>query len=144
MYHDGGAAQRYKISEEQTLNGLNYRMSELHGAIMLIQLQRLRGLLKDMRERKAMLKDALADVVRRKDVTFRTINDPEGDTAICLIFFAPPAERATQIATALTAEGTSSSVIYEPGRIDYHVYADWISGHGAARLVRTRRAMALA
>ena len=55
-------------------------MSELHGAIMLIQLQRLRGLLKDMRERKAMLKDALADVVRRKDVTFRTINDPEGDT----------------------------------------------------------------
>ncbi len=125
MYHDGGAAQRYKISEEQTLNGLNYRMSELHAAIMLIQLQRLRGLLKDMRERKAVLKEALADVVRRKDVAFRTINDPEGDTAICLIFFAPTAERATRIATALTAEGTSASVIYEPGRIDYHVYADW-------------------
>jgi 8-amino-3,8-dideoxy-alpha-D-manno-octulosonate transaminase len=125
MYHDGGAALRYQISEEKTLNGLNYRMSELHGAIMLIQLQRLRGLLKDMRERKAVLKDALADVVRRKDVTFRTINDPGGDTAICLIFFAPTAERATRIATALTAEGTSASVIYEPGRIDYHVYADW-------------------
>ena len=59
MYHDGGAAQRKMIPAEKMLNGLNYRMSELHGAIMLVQLRRLQGLLKDLRERKATLKDAI-------------------------------------------------------------------------------------
>jgi dTDP-4-amino-4,6-dideoxygalactose transaminase len=125
MYHDGGAAQRYKISKEDMLNGLNYRMSELHGALMLIQLARLQGLLKDMRERKAVVKDALADVARRKEVSFRTINDPNGDAAISLIFLVPTAERAGPIAAALNAEGARASVIYEPSRVDYHVYADW-------------------
>ena len=125
MYHDGGAAQRNMIPEEKMLNGLNYRMSELHGAIMLVQLRRLPGLLKDMRERKVMLKDAIKDAATRKGVSFRTINDSQGDTATSLIFFAPTAERAVRITAALKAEGTGAMLIYEPGRVDYHVYAHW-------------------
>ena len=72
-----------------------------------------------------MLKGALEDVIKRKGASFRTINDTEGDTAICLIFFAPTAERAARIAAALKAEGAGASVIYGPDRVDYHVYADW-------------------
>jgi 8-amino-3,8-dideoxy-alpha-D-manno-octulosonate transaminase len=125
MYHDGGAAQRNMIPEEKMLNGLNYRMSELHGAIMLVQLRRLESLLKDMRKRKAVLKDAIKDVARRKGVSFRTINDPEGDTATSLVFFPPTAERAVRITAALKAEGAGALQIYEPGRVDYHVYAHW-------------------
>jgi 8-amino-3,8-dideoxy-alpha-D-manno-octulosonate transaminase len=126
MYHDVAAALRKKIPEQKILNGLNYRMSELQGAIMLVQLRRLQGLLTDMRLRKAMLKDAIKDVVIRKGIRFRTINDPEGDTAISLIFFAPTAERAICIAQALSAEGAHASVIYEPNCVDYHVYPHWI------------------
>jgi len=125
MYHDGAAAQRNMIPEEKMLNGLNYRMSEVHGAIALVQLRRLRGLLKDMRERKGMLKDTIKDVAGRKGVSFRTINDPQGDTAISLVFFAPTAERAIRIAAALKAEEAGALLIYEPDRVDYHVYAHW-------------------
>jgi 8-amino-3,8-dideoxy-alpha-D-manno-octulosonate transaminase len=125
MYHDVAAAQGRKIPEGKILNGLNYRMSELHGAIMLVQLRRLQGLLTDMRLRKAILKNAIKDVVNRKGICFRTINDPEGDTAISLIFFLPTAERAICIAQALSAEGARASVIYQPSCVDYHIYAHW-------------------
>jgi dTDP-4-amino-4,6-dideoxygalactose transaminase len=125
MYHDVVGGLRNRIPKEKILNGLNFRMSELHGAIMLVQLRRLHGLLTDMRKRKAALKDAMQDVARRKGVSFRAINDADGDTAISLVFFAPSAERAVQIAAALNAEGVSALVIYEPGRVDYHVYPHW-------------------
>jgi 8-amino-3,8-dideoxy-alpha-D-manno-octulosonate transaminase len=125
MYHDVAAGQRGGIPEEKMLNGFNYRMSEVHGAIMLVQLRRLQGLLNDMRERKATLKEAIKDVAERKGVSFRTINDPAGDTAVSLVFFAPTAERAIRIVAALGAEGAPAFVIYEPRRLDYHVYAHW-------------------
>src|ERR1043166_3257293 len=68
-------------SQKKIFNGLNFRMSELHGAIMLVQLRRLEGLLTDLRQRKATLKRAIQDVAKRKGVSFRTINDADGDTA---------------------------------------------------------------
>jgi hypothetical protein len=67
----------------------------------------------------------MQDVARRKGVSFRAINDADGDTATSLIFFTPTAERAIRIAAALNAEGVSALVIYEPGRVDYHVYPHW-------------------
>jgi dTDP-4-amino-4,6-dideoxygalactose transaminase len=125
MYHDVIGGLRSGVAKEQMLNGMNFRMSELHGAIMLIQLARLNGLLVDMRQRKAILKSVLADVVHRKGVTFRTLNDADGDTAISLVFFAPTPARAVSIAKALNAEGANAFVIYEAERVDYHVYAHW-------------------
>ena len=125
MYHDVVGGLRNRIPKEKILNGLNFRMSELHGAMMLVQLRRLHGLLSDMRKRKAALKGAMQDVARCKGVSFRAINDADGDTATSLIFFTPAAERAIRIAAALNAEGVSALVIYEPGRVDYHVYPHW-------------------
>jgi dTDP-4-amino-4,6-dideoxygalactose transaminase len=125
MYHDVVGGLRNRIPKEQILNGLNFRMSELHGAIMLVQLRRLEDLLIDMRQRKTILKCAIQDVAKRKGVSFRTINDIDGDTATSLIFFAPTAERAVEIAAAINAEGASAFVLYEPERVDYHVYPHW-------------------
>src|SRR5262249_25514349 len=92
---------------------------------MLVQLRRLHGLLTDMRRRKVALKSAIQDVGSRKGVSFRTINDPDGDTATSLVFFAPTTERAFRIAAALNAEGVNALVIYKPGRVDYHIYPYW-------------------
>jgi dTDP-4-amino-4,6-dideoxygalactose transaminase len=125
MYHDVVGGVRNSISKEKILNGMNFRMSELQGAMMRVQLRRLHGLLTDMRQRKAALKGAVQDAARRKGVSFREINDADGDTATSLIFFAPTAERAIRIAAALNAEGVSALVIYEPDRVDYHVYPHW-------------------
>jgi dTDP-4-amino-4,6-dideoxygalactose transaminase len=125
IYHDVSVALTRKIPEQNILNGLNYRMTELQGAIMLVQLRRLQGLLADLRSCKTAVKNAVKEVVTRKGVRFRTINDPQGDTAISFIFFAPTADRAISIARALRAEGAPASVIYEPGCVDFHVYAHW-------------------
>jgi 8-amino-3,8-dideoxy-alpha-D-manno-octulosonate transaminase len=125
MYHDVVGGLRIRIPKEKMLNGLNFRMSELHGAMMLVQLRRLHGLLTDMRRCKAALKCAIRDVATRRGVSFRAINDADGDTATSLVFFAPTAERAFRIAAALNAEGVNAMVIYQPGRVDYHVYPHW-------------------
>jgi len=125
MYHDVAAGLRDNIPNEKLSNGLNFRMSELQGAIMLVQLRRLNGLLKDMRQRKSALKGAIEGEARCKGVSFRTINDTDGDTATSLVFFAPSAERAYQMAVALHAEGVNAPVLYRPGRVDYHVYPHW-------------------
>jgi dTDP-4-amino-4,6-dideoxygalactose transaminase len=125
MYHDVVGGLRNGIPNEKILSGLNFRMSELHGAIMLVQLLRLDGLLTDLRRNKATLECAIQDVASRKGVSFRTINDADGDTATSLVFFAPNAVRAFRIATALNAEGVNAFVIYQPGRVDYHVYPHW-------------------
>src|SRR5262245_12919635 len=55
MYHDVIGGLRSGVPKERMLNGLNFRMSELHGAIMLVQLGRLTGLLTDMRQHKTTL-----------------------------------------------------------------------------------------
>ena len=125
MVHDVVGGQRYNIPSDEIIPGLNFRMSELQGAVMLAQLDRLDGLLRDMRHNKAMLKGAVEDIARRKGVAFRALHDPDGDTAISLIFFAPTAGRAGAVAEALTAEGAPASVLYQPERVDYHIYTHW-------------------
>jgi 8-amino-3,8-dideoxy-alpha-D-manno-octulosonate transaminase len=125
MYHDVIGGLRNGIPKERILNGLNFRMSELHGAIMLVQLRRLDDLVTDMRRHKAALKRAIEEVARRKGVAFRAINDADGDTGTSLVFFAPTSERAMRIAAALNAEGVNAFVIYEAERVDYHVYSHW-------------------
>lgn len=125
MFHDVIGGARNNIPEEEILPGVNFRMTELQAAVALVQLGRLDGLLDQMRQRKAMLKNAMAGVAQRKGVAFRRENDPNGDAAVCLVFFLPEAERAHKVAEALTAEGAGAGVMYTPGRSDYHIYPYW-------------------
>ncbi len=125
MIHDVAGGSRNNIPPEQIIPGLNFRMSELQGAVMLVQLERLEGLLKDMRRNKALLKGAMEGIAQRKGVSFRAINDPQGDTAIGLVFFAPTAERAAAISKALDAEGAPNWLLYQPDHADNHIYVHW-------------------
>jgi dTDP-4-amino-4,6-dideoxygalactose transaminase len=125
MFHDVIGGARNNIPEEEILPGVNFRMTELQAAVALAQLRKLDGLLDQMRQRKAILKASMADVAARKGVEFRRENDPDGDAAICLVFFLPEAERAHKVAEALSAEGAGAGVMYTPGRSDYHIYPYW-------------------
>ena len=125
MYHDVGGPRQHKVPNEEILIGTNYRMPELLGAVALVQLRRLDGLLDAMRERKRMLKAGMAEIAKRKGITFRAIVDEAGDTAIALIFFAETMESAGQIAKALRAENIGAGTLYKPDVSDYHVYAHW-------------------
>ncbi len=125
QFHDVVGGQRNKLPDDEILWGANFRMPELLAAVALTQLGRLDGLLTTMRERKRILKDGMAASVERAGASFREISDPDGDTAIALVFFMPDSEKAQRVAAALSAENIGAGVIYRPEVSDYHIYAHW-------------------
>jgi len=68
----------------------------------------------------------MADIAKRKGITFREEVDEAGDTAICTIFFVESPERARTVAKALNAENIGAGALYHPDHLDYHVYAHWL------------------
>jgi 8-amino-3,8-dideoxy-alpha-D-manno-octulosonate transaminase len=126
MYHDLIGGMRNNFTWEETLWGMNFRMPELLGAVMLVQLRRLEGLLTAMRERKRMLIAGVKEVAQRKEVRFQHVHDPDGDASVACILLMPDARAAERAAKALDAENIGASVLYHPDRIDYHIYAHWV------------------
>jgi dTDP-4-amino-4,6-dideoxygalactose transaminase len=125
MYQDVVGGIRNHIPDDQILPGINFRMPELLGAVALVQLRRLEQLLRDMRQRKQIIKSSMTDIARSKGIEFRAMNDPEGDAALALIFTAPDAQTARRISKSLDAEGVGSFVMFNPENVDYHVYYHW-------------------
>jgi 8-amino-3,8-dideoxy-alpha-D-manno-octulosonate transaminase len=125
MFHDVVGGQRNDIPESRILPGINFRMPELLAAVALVQLRRLEALLAAMRMRKQFLKTNLEEVARRKGIQFRTLHDPQGEAAICLVLLLPEADHAQKVCQALDAEGLPNWLLYHPEHVDYHVYAHW-------------------
>jgi 8-amino-3,8-dideoxy-alpha-D-manno-octulosonate transaminase len=126
QYHDTASGRMSGLSPDELMWGLNFRMPELLAAVLLPQLQKLDGLLAAMRANKAVLKQGLNEIAGRKGITFRELTDPAGDAGLALIFFLPEAARAAAVVEALRAENLGAMRLYEPERIDYHVYAHWV------------------
>ena len=126
-YHDTAACwrpDRFGLPryEGEVFPGVNFRMSELHGAVALAQLRKLDGLLAGMRAKKKRIKDQITGI---PGITFRRLNDDAGDTAICLVFFFKDPETTQKFAEALHAEGVEAGCIYSKGVPDWHIYAHW-------------------
>jgi 8-amino-3,8-dideoxy-alpha-D-manno-octulosonate transaminase len=102
--------------------GWNFRASELQGAIARVQLARLDGLLARMRENHAELSERVAAL---PGLTLRRPTDDGGDAGVCLIAFAPTSAHAADAVDALNTEGVTAQQIYDPERIDLHVYPFW-------------------
>jgi dTDP-4-amino-4,6-dideoxygalactose transaminase len=125
MFHDVVGGMRNHFDPETIVWGINFRMTELQAAIMLVQMKRLPRLLESMRTRKQMLVEGLSTLARGAGITLQQVPDPAGDASIALIFMAPDAERARQWNEALKKENVGSHILYEPDRVDYHIYAHW-------------------
>ena len=102
--------------------GVNYRMSELTGAVALAQFRKLDSLVSRMRHNKKIIKEGISDL---RKLQMRDVTDAEGDTAICLIFFLPRPEQVERFVEALHAEGVEAGGIYDKGVPDWHVYPHW-------------------
>jgi 8-amino-3,8-dideoxy-alpha-D-manno-octulosonate transaminase len=102
--------------------GVNFRMSELTGAVALAQFGKLDRLVARMKRNKQRIKDQLAGL---KGLEFREVTDEAGDTAVCLIFFLPAADRVGEFVEALAAEGLEAGGIYNKGVPDWHMYHHW-------------------
>lgn len=126
-YHDVAACwrkERFAPPEfkGEIFFGVNFRMSELTGAVALAQFRKLESILARMRRNKKLIKDKLADL---QGIEFREVTDEAGDTAICLVFYLPRADQVEDFAMALQAEGVSAGGIYNKGVPDWHMYPYW-------------------
>jgi len=130
-YHDtaacwrpGGPEKRFVKARYQgeLFPGVNYRMNEITGAILRVQLGKLEWLLGKIRQNKARIKNAINGL---KGIEFRRLNDAEGDTGIVLIFFLPDPEITGKFADALKAEGIAASSLHNKSVPDWHIYNHW-------------------
>lgn len=126
-YHDTAACWRKDRFAEQQFEGelfcgVNFRMSEITGAIMLAQLEKLDGLNEAMRSHQHRIISQIKDT---KGIKVRPVNDPDGDTGICLMFYLDKKEKVKGFSEALNAEGVNAAGVFNSGIPDWHIYAHW-------------------
>lgn len=111
--HDQGHAPDRLGSKYATrpFLGMNFRMTELSGAVLLAQLRRLDAIRSHLRANKAIVRSALADL---PGLDFRALADPDGDVATHCVVVLPSAAIARDIAAQL-----GSITLAESG---WHVY----------------------
>lgn len=107
-------------AEDHPIMGLNYRISEMNAAMGLAQLRKLDEIIAIQRKNKAILKTAMAEI---DEVSFRTIPDPQGDSAGFLSFMLPTRERAQAINQKLAECGVDGCFYWYAN--NWHYYKQW-------------------
>lgn len=123
MYHDAAVRFWDQDTEMPAFPGVNFRMSEVTGALILVQLSRLENLLARMRANKARIK---GQIEPRDGLRFRTVHDEQGEAAVCIIFYLGDAGAARRFGEAIRAEGIGAGTIYNQGIPDRHIYPHWV------------------
>ncbi len=76
-------------AETHPFIGFNYRISELHAAVGLAQIRKLKGFIEIQKRNHKQLKNILSQV---PEISFRKIPDPSGDSCTFLSWFLPTEE----------------------------------------------------
>ncbi len=111
-YHDHGhihSKEHDRGQEGKFGLGVNYRLSELQGALGSVALDKMDAALNKMRVTKKRILDAVKDT----GIKARPMHDDEGDTASHLIFILPSAEAALSFRKAAAEAGISFGSISE-------------------------------
>lgn len=122
-YHDHGHESNPKFprgEDTRQVGGFNYRMTDLQGAIGLVQLSKLPYALERQRANKAQIKSALAQI---PGIRFRELPDEQGDAGDCLVFFLESPEAARTVAADLASQGIGFKNL--PGAVDWHFAGTW-------------------
>jgi dTDP-4-amino-4,6-dideoxygalactose transaminase len=116
MYHDTGCWTRPQASEfkEPFYPGVNYRATEIMGAMLGVQLQRLDGILEGLRVRRALLAELLA-----RSAAFRISphNDPAHAVALSILF--------ATVKEAKEFADRHKDLVGRPIDTGRHVYTNW-------------------
>ncbi|NII24410.1 DegT/DnrJ/EryC1/StrS family aminotransferase [Pseudoflavitalea sp. X16] len=89
--------------------GYNYRISELHAAVGLAQVQRLQEFLAIQHRNHGALKAILSQV---PEISFRRIPDPAGDSCTFISWFLPSQEITEAVVAELKAQGILAGNFY--------------------------------
>jgi dTDP-4-amino-4,6-dideoxygalactose transaminase len=113
MHDQGHAPDRLESRyADRPFLGMNFRMTELSGAVLLAQVRKLDLILGHLRANKAIVKEAVGEV---PGVEFRRLTDPDGDLATHLVVTFP-----TDVIARAVVEEVGSRTLSESG---WHVYA---------------------
>ncbi len=106
--------------EKHLVLGTNYRISELNAAVGLAQLRKLETILRKQRTHKSFLKEALKNC---RNLSFREIPDPEGDSATFISFFLPDEPSARKASELLNREGVDGCFYWYNN--NWHYIRQW-------------------
>ncbi len=98
---------------KRSVLGMNFRMNELTGAVALAQLRKMPRIVAALREKKKRFKELIAGT---PGVSFRKLNDPDGDCATLLTVLFRTAGDAARVAKKLGTTTVDHS--------GWHVYAN--------------------
>ncbi|UCD53061.1 MAG: DegT/DnrJ/EryC1/StrS family aminotransferase, partial [Phycisphaerales bacterium] len=118
--HDLGIPWKQGLPDETGdvyLWGQGRRMGELAGAVANVQLRKLPRVVAHMKGSKQRIKSALGDM---EGVSFRRLNDPEGDTGPFLILTFEEESRAVSAAQRLMDSGIEN--VFHLSEYGLHIY----------------------
>ena len=121
-YHDHGHeynSSKGRDEEGALLPGFNFRMTELQGAIGLVQLSKLDMILEKQRQNKKLLKNALRDC----PFQFRKICDANGDIGDALVFFLDTVDQTNRFVEKIKEAGLGTKNL--PDAIRWHFAKYW-------------------
>lgn len=108
-----------RLEEQAIISGFNYRMTELQGAIGLVQLSKLERAIQHQRANKRMLLERL----RNPEIRFRRSPDVTGDIGDTIVMYLPTARYAADFMTAMADEKIDIKIL--PGKSHWHFAKYW-------------------
>jgi len=123
MAHDS-AFSFWKPDESsiRPIPGEGFRISEVSGAIALVQFGRLPSIVERLHRAKYRILERIKDL---PGIELQEVPDPQGDASVCLMFFLPAPDKAKEFSDALRAEGIACGTIYNKEIPDRHIYPNW-------------------
>jgi 8-amino-3,8-dideoxy-alpha-D-manno-octulosonate transaminase len=118
--HDLGVPWKQGLPDETSevcFWGQGRRMGELAGAVANVQLRKLPQVVAHMKASKQRIKNMLGDI---KGVSFRRLNDPDGDTGPFLILTFDNESHAVRITQHLTNDGIEN--VFHLSDYGLHIY----------------------
>jgi dTDP-4-amino-4,6-dideoxygalactose transaminase len=107
--------------------GLNFRMTELHGAVLLAQYRKLDRIRQHLRENRDLVWSALESL---PGIGFRELPDREGDIATHLVVIFPDVEVARSVTGALDSITLDRSGWHVYSRMEHLLAQRTASGRG--------------
>ncbi len=107
--------------------GLNFRMTELQGAVLLAQVRRLDRIREHLRSNRDLVRGILQDL---PGIGFRELPDPGGDLATHLVVLFPDAATATAVTKELGAITLATSGWHVYTHMEHVMTGRTVTGRG--------------
>jgi dTDP-4-amino-4,6-dideoxygalactose transaminase len=128
MHDQGHAPDRLESKyAPRPFLGMNFRMTELSGAVLLAQVRKLDMITSHLRANKEIVQQFLEE---EPAIEFRTLPDPDGDLATHLVVVLPSADIATKVAREVGSITLSESGWHVYSRMNHVLERRTVTGKG--------------